>query len=644
MKLRRYKAPVQDKVDLSAKADKAEVSAIDTALKSTDKTIFDRLSLLDANLASSIAEWSSSRAYKANNIVIRNKAFFAALQDNLNKDPLVDASGNWAIFNPNSASDIFANRSPTNNDVQPVGTKWHDVSFGSTTPLSFISLGNNGAWQYLNQITLSRIRLYGNGLQTTYRSTFYGIKFYRADGSLIPNSWFVWGNGSGLSKPNAGTAYTGQSVGAGGNSSGWIELEPSSSFDLSVAISRVAATLYYMKLSAIEFYYSNGGKKSYSFDVQISAGTPATEVTVVSPDPPLPCRYGDAIASVLGEVLTATKLTNSTNTDPGRLTGEAYTSAWHTLFQAEPQIQEIALKANKTDLDAYTKTSDLWKTLPTFDWVNSQLDDINGFLNQIPLRFALKSDIPDVPALPDLSPYALKSELPGGVDLAPLNTRIDGIDQTLISTIQGFNALFFEHQERINAKASSTDLANETSSRHNADTLLGNRISNAEQTIADLAGTIDDDLTEETSARTSADTTLTNSLTGLSDRISAIETALTEPKSVFVLVNAGTWTTFKTLQWSIPGSGNRSVMIRSVSGTISARWINFIAWDNTITLQTATITPTSNQYLWSAWHFGGAGNNQHAIIEDTTNKKRYRLTMLVGSSYLNNVFSITDIT
>jgi hypothetical protein len=117
-----------------------------------------------------------------------------------------------------------------------------------------------------------------------------------------------------------------------------------------------------------------------------------------------------------------------------------------------------------------------------------------------------------------------------------------------------------------------------------------------------------------------------------------------QARSTYAVANAGTWVNFKTLQWCLPASGNRSLQVRSVSGSVSLRWINFLAWDGTATPTSATVTTASSQYLNSGWSFGGAGNNQHAIVDDITNNKRYKVLMMINGSYNNNVFVIEDIT
>ena len=294
-------------------ADGKVSSDLTTAYQAADKKLNDAI-------AFSIALWDGARQYRVGQITIKNKTFFTCLKDNIGADPITDNSGNWGIFNPGSENDVFANRSPTSADVKPIGLKWYDVSFGSDTPLGFISLGG-GAWQFLNQITISRIRFYLTGVNNTYRSKLTNIRFYKPDGSQMPSNWFIWGNGSGGGKPSNGVTYAGQEAGFGYNGSGWVELEPSALFDTSVSIARVVGNLAYISCSQVQFFYSNGGLKPYT-----SVGTIITpsDQNLASCDPPLPCRYGNSIASVLGETLTAAKLSNPSNTDAGRFDGRSF--------------------------------------------------------------------------------------------------------------------------------------------------------------------------------------------------------------------------------------------------------------------------------------------------------------------------------
>lgn len=302
-----------------------------------DTNVTTKFTAQDSAISSAIAEWAADRAYKANNICIKNRTFFYAIKDNINQNPITDSSGNWSIFVPNEANSIFANRSPTASDVHPAGLKWYDVSYGSDTPLIMISL-SGGSWQYLNQITLSRVRFYVGGTNSTYQSRLSSIKFYKKDGTQMPDTSWVWGSRSGLGGQNAGVSYSGQNMGAGYNSSGWAELEPSSSFDLSESITKVTGSTAYANVNKLEFYYSNGGMKTFT----PGGGNLATC------DPAIQARIGNAIAGVLGEILTAAKLTDAASLDAGRVNGQSFVQAYNILSQA------IATKVTALESKAVT--------------------------------------------------------------------------------------------------------------------------------------------------------------------------------------------------------------------------------------------------------------------------------------------------
>jgi hypothetical protein len=281
---------------------------------------------LDASISTAIAEWKDTRSYKIGSKVIRSDAFFRALKDNLNIDPITDTASNWVSFVPGSSNDIFANRSPVATDVQPVGVRWHDSSFGVNT-LDFVSLGG-GAWQFINAIALTKIRLHIYGESTTYRSKITTIAIYKEDGAIIPNNWLVWGASTVLSVPTAGTAYSGQTIGCARNISGWVDIEPSINFDPTISLGKITAgsTSEYARVSMVEFHFSNGGIKTYS---------PGVLPIVLELNPAQPARYGSSIEGAKGEVLTAIKLADPNSPDPGRINGIAFGQAWMALYQKQ---------------------------------------------------------------------------------------------------------------------------------------------------------------------------------------------------------------------------------------------------------------------------------------------------------------------
>lgn len=304
-----------------------QITAVKTLISTSSvspEAMADAVKVLQDSIATAIAQWDSKRQYKKGQVAMANKAWFLCLADNVGKDPLTDNSGAWGIFNPGSANDVFSNRSPVNTDVYPAGVKWWDTSFGADTPLGFISLGS-GAWQYLNQISLSRIRINVVGMYSTYRSGVESIKFYKADGTAMPFGWFVWGKGT-VMPVSAGVSYTGQKAGVSYNASGYFELEPSSSFDASVSISKVMGAAQFISIGSIEFYYSNGSRKLYSGCGNVGTGG-IVDATLCVCDPNLPCRYGDSIAAVQGPNLVAAELANKDHLTYGRVNGREFASA-----------------------------------------------------------------------------------------------------------------------------------------------------------------------------------------------------------------------------------------------------------------------------------------------------------------------------
>jgi hypothetical protein len=108
--------------------------------------------------------------------------------------------------------------------------------------------------------------------------------------------------------------------------------------------------------------------------------------------------------------------------------------------------------------------------------------------------------------------------------------------------------------------------------------------------------------------------------------------------------NAGVWVTFGTIAVQIPTSGNRSLQIRSASGSISVAYLSYLDWNAPPAWTTITVTPTSTTYLVAGWSFTAANQIQMALIHDTTNNRAYRVIMQIGAAYNNNIFSFEEVT
>lgn len=334
---------------------KAADTALDTAFKAADKAITDAAAALttrvttaesaitanktnaDNAIASAIADWVTGRAYKKDNIVMRNKTFFLCLFDNSSRDPLTDNSGAWGIFTPGSASDIYANRSPTGTDVQPIGVKFWDTSFGSDTPLGFVSRGG-GSWVAINAITLRAIRVYVRSHNASYPLCSQ-IRFINGNDAVIPYSrWIVGARSASFSAPAQGSIYTGGGATPPNRTTGWVEFEPSANFDYSQGIKAGRANLrsdaQVTSVDKMEFYFTSGAMKSftatnptYGGDGQFIA-LPSTEAM----------QYGSNIDSAQGPILTASQLADANDATFGRISGQSLNGA----------ISQMALAANQT--------------------------------------------------------------------------------------------------------------------------------------------------------------------------------------------------------------------------------------------------------------------------------------------------------
>lgn len=106
-------------------------------------------------------------------------------------------------------------------------------------------------------------------------------------------------------------------------------------------------------------------------------------------------------------------------------------------------------------------------------------------------------------------------------------------------------------------------------------------------------------------------------------------------------VNAGTYLTMDNLKATVSTAGNRSLQIATVSGSFSAYVIGtYTLFAGGVAGTGASITVTTTPALALNWNFIGAGDTVTYIINDTTNSRTYRITMMIGPAYNNNMISI----
>ena len=108
------------------------------------------------------------------------------------------------------------------------------------------------------------------------------------------------------------------------------------------------------------------------------------------------------------------------------------------------------------------------------------------------------------------------------------------------------------------------------------------------------------------------------------------------------LVNAGTYVTMDLLKATLTGSGNRGLSLAATTGSFSINISGtYVTTTNSTSgsagVATITTTPTSSQFNWN---FTGQSDTSTYIITDTTNNRVYRITLMIGGSYLNNMISI----
>jgi len=125
--------------------------------------------------------------------------------------------------------------------------------------------------------------------------------------------------------------------------------------------------------------------------------------------------------------------------------------------------------------------------------------------------------------------------------------------------------------------------------------------------------------------------------------------------AITVLADAGDVVQLDNLKVRFSSSGNRSLEISTVSGSITVSGSTFnlfvsssVGGTGGIGSETgigfaSTTVGTSWMYLQSAANFLYHGSIQRCFINDQTNNKCYRVTCIVGSGYFDNTIEIERI-
>ena len=110
-------------------------------------------------------------------------------------------------------------------------------------------------------------------------------------------------------------------------------------------------------------------------------------------------------------------------------------------------------------------------------------------------------------------------------------------------------------------------------------------------------------------------------------------------------VDAGQFVTLDNLKFSVTTGGQRGLCCATVTGSvnlmISANYAlcggasgNATSGGSTYTY---TTTPSTS---WFGWSFPNAGDGSTYLVNDAANQRFYRVTMMIGYSYLKNFISI----
>jgi hypothetical protein len=127
----------------------------------------------------------------------------------------------------------------------------------------------------------------------------------------------------------------------------------------------------------------------------------------------------------------------------------------------------------------------------------------------------------------------------------------------------------------------------------------------------------------------------------LSQAAAGVGTLLNNRVSGFV--NAGTFVTMDLIKATVTTSGQRGLSLATTTGTISFNiGGNYSLSNGTVsgtTAQSQTLTTSATTSIFG-WSFPNAGDTSTYIFTDTTNSRAYRITLMIGASYNNNMISI----
>ncbi len=107
-------------------------------------------------------------------------------------------------------------------------------------------------------------------------------------------------------------------------------------------------------------------------------------------------------------------------------------------------------------------------------------------------------------------------------------------------------------------------------------------------------------------------------------------------------VNAGTFVSLDNVKATVTTSGNRGLSIAAVSTTFNSSISGVFGMNGGgggYAFSNFSITTTGSSSMYG-WNFGTEGDTSTYILNDKTNLRTYRITIMIGPGYLNNFISI----
>jgi hypothetical protein len=109
-------------------------------------------------------------------------------------------------------------------------------------------------------------------------------------------------------------------------------------------------------------------------------------------------------------------------------------------------------------------------------------------------------------------------------------------------------------------------------------------------------------------------------------------------------VDAGQFVTLDNLKFSVTTGGQRGLCCATVTGTatlsISANYALCGGANGSATAYPGASYNTTPSGSWFGWSFPNAGDGSTYLVNDYTNQRFYRVTLMIGAAYLKNFISI----